>query len=468
MTKIILIQPFGDESNTNYPPIGLLYLASYLRSRMECAITVLDLRLTRTPIEQKLEDIQLLSPHIVGITGMSVEWSNIKHIIKTLRQALGKSVTLVAGGPHATAFSNIVLEQTPVDFIVKGEGEETFLQLVRMVVCGGDPKKINGIAFRGDDGILHETAVRDWIANIDDLPFPAYDLIDLEAYFVNPHFHNNLNRHNRILPLLTSRGCPLKCTFCYHLMGEKFRFRSPENLLQEIEWLVETYRIREFHIEDDIFNFDMTRATEIMKRIESLGYDLSFAFPNGLKIELIDEKMIAQFKRSGVYRVNLGIESVVPRIQHIVCKPVDLNRVDRVIDWLNKEKISSHGFFMIGFPDETEEEIRQTIHYAVRSRLATANFSLVKIFPMTPLGHKYLANVNFTDDHSFGYDSVSTNLTRVSDDKLKSLEKEAYARFYFSPIRIWRIFRTSPNKRNLFFRNFFTVLSLVFRGKTKY
>ncbi len=466
--KILLIQPFGNESNTNYPPLGLLYLASFIREKSDSTVKVIDLRLKATPIEEMLPEITAWQPDIIGITGMSIEWSNIRHIAHTLRQSLGDKVTLVAGGPHATAFSSLVLENTPIDYIVKGEGEETFLHLVTTLEKGLDPRAVPGLVMRGENGAFHETAQRPLIANLDEIPFPAFDLIALEEYFVDPHFHNNLNKHNRILPILTARGCPLHCSFCYHLMGFPFRARSPENILREISWLVETYDIREFHIEDDIFNFKTDRAKETMQLIAGLGKKLAFAFPSGLKFELIDAELVELFRKAGVYRINLGIETAVPRIQKTVNKPIDLDSLDRVIDLINKAGISSHGFFMIGFPDETEAEIMATIDYATGSKLATANFSLVKIFPMTPLGDKYLGKVEFTDDFSFSYDSVTTNFSQVSDQKLKELEKRAYMKFFFRPGRIWRIFRTTPNKKNLFFRNIFTVLSLILRGKAKY
>ena len=466
--RILLIQPFSDESNTNYPPLGLLYLAAYLRANTQSVLRIVDLRLKRMPIEEALPEIKAWNPDLIGVTGMSIEWTNIRHILQTLRETLGKSITLVAGGPHATAFNKLVLEKSPVDYVIKGEGEETFLHLVRALEEGTDIRQVKGLVIRGENGASLETAPRDLIVDLDKIPFPAYDLINPEEYFINPHFHNNLNKYKRILPLLTARGCPFRCSFCYHLMGHAFRARSTENILREIEWLVKTYKIQEFHIEDDIFNFDKSRAVNVMAGIEQLQYKLAFAFPSGLKIELIDKGLIDHFKRAGVYRINLGIEAAAPRIQKMVNKPVNLAKLDIVIGLINQARISSHGFFMIGFPDESEEEILQTIRYAANSQLATANFSLVKVFPMTPMGDKYLSTVKYTDDFSYSYDSVTSNLSQVSDKRLKELERYAYVKFYLRLPRIWRIFLTSPNKRNLFFRNALTVASLILRGKAKY
>lgn len=465
--KILLIQPFGNETATNYPPIGLLYIASYVREQTDSLIRVLDLRVSRTPIEEKMPEIAEWSPDLVGITGMSVEWGGIKHILGVIRETLGEKVILVAGGPHATVFSDMVMQQTSADYVVRGEGEETFLNLVGTLQEGRDPRDVQGIVLRGENGAIVETPSRELIENLDSLPFPAYDLIDVEDYFIKPHVHNNLTVYKRILPLITARGCPFRCSFCYHMSGFKFRPRSPGNILGEIERLIAAYGVQEFHIEDDIFNFNKPRAVEVMKRIEALGRNLAIAFPNGLKYDFIDEEVVEHFKRAGVYRISLGIESAAPRVQKMVNKPVDLKKIDHVIDLLNNAGISSHGFFMIGFPDETEEEIVETINYAVHSRLATANFSLVKIFPKTPLGEKLYENVSYDDEFSFTYYSATGNASRVSGERLKKLERKAYIDFFSRPSRILRIWKTSPSKLGIFSRAAFTVLSLILRVKTK-
>jgi len=240
-------------------------------------------------------------------------------------------------------------------------------------------------------------------------------------------------------------------------------------VLREIDWAVREFGIQEFQLEDDTFNFNLDRAKEILRGVISRGHKLAFSFPNGIRADLIDRELMELFRNAGVYRIHFGIETIVPRVQRIVNKPLDRMTLDRSIAMTDDAGISSHGFFMIGFPSETESEIRQTISYAVRSRLATANFSIVKIFPGTPLGDSYLKDEQqFDDDFAFSYDSTTTNFSAVPSEVLKRMQRDAMIRFYFRPSRIWRIFRTSPNKRNLFFRNFVSTMSLIVRGKTKY
>ena len=426
--------------------------------------------MNKTPIKKRLSTIEAWKPDIIALTGMSIEWTGFKEVLHTIGQAMGKEVILAAGGPHATIFKTLVLEKTPVEYVIKGEGEETFLELINALHRHSDIRKIKGLAYKNRRHQIIETPDRDPIKEINRLPFPAYDLVPMEDYFVNPHFHGNLNKYRRVLPLVTSRGCPFHYSFCFHMFGNKFRPRSAENVLEEIDWLVRKYRIREFQIEDDIFNFHLPRAKKIMRKVIGGGYNLAISFPNGIRADLIDEELMALFKEAGVYRIHFGIETAVPRIQKIASKTLNMNKLNKAIGLTFQANISSHGFFMIGFPTETEPEIRKTIRYATTSKLATANFSIVKTYPGTPIGDTFLddSKKSFDDDFSFSSDSTTTNYSGVPDARLKQLQRMAMISFYFRPGRIWHIFRTSPNKRNLFFRNIFTTLDIIIRGKTKY
>ena len=467
--NILLIHPFANESNTNYPPMGLLSIASYLQVNTEHNIKLFDLRAKKTPIEEKLPDIKSFKPDVVGVSGLPIEWSGTRKVLDTLHSALDSNVVFVAGGPHATVFKRMVLEKTPVKYIVRNEGEVTFLELLSALETGKDPQNIPGLFIKGTNGEVIETAVREFIDSLDTLPFPAYDLLNLNDYFENPHIHGNLYKHNRVLPIFTSRGCPFHCHYCCHMMGFKYRARSPESVLKEIDWLVNTYGVQELQIEDDTFNLDIKRAKKIMRDIISRNYNLAFTFPSGIRAELVDEELMDLFRLAGVYRIHYGLETITPRIQKLINKQYDIRKINNTIELTSSAGIGSHGFFMMGFPTETEREIRQTIDYAANSKLTTASFSILKIFPGTPFGDKYFEEEpSFEDDFTFSYDAISFNHSAVADAKLKKLNQWAYLKFYLRPRRIWQIFLTSPNKRNLFFKSLVTVLSLIFRGKAKY
>jgi anaerobic magnesium-protoporphyrin IX monomethyl ester cyclase len=185
----------------------------------------------------------------------------------------------------------------------------------------------------------------------------------------------------------------------------------------------------------------------------------------------LDQELMDLFVKAGVYRIHFGIETVNERVQQIVNKKLNIDKLNHAIGLVHKARISSHGFFIIGFPTETMEEMQENVDYAVKSKLSTANFSILKIFPGTMLAKKYLKDedkIMFNNDFSFSYESVNNNLSLVSDEDLKKFEKKAMMRFYLRPWRIWNIFITTPNKKKLIMQNVFTVFNILFKGKAKY
>ncbi len=467
--KILLIQPFSSISGSNHLPIGFLYLSAYVLAHSKHEIKIIDLRVKRTPIKEKTNEIIKWEPDIVGVTGLSIEWSGIKHVTKVIRELLGSNVPIVAGGSHATCFSNLVMKDTPVDYIVKNEGEKTFLALINALEKGEEVSKIKGLVYRNNGSII-DTGQCEFIEDIDEIPFPAYHLLDMEIYFDNPRFHTSMNIHNRAMPILSTRGCPFQCKFCVRILGHKFRTRSAENVLAEVDWLVKTYGIRELHIEDDAFNTNPDRSKKIMHGIVDRNYRLSIILSSGIRGDLVDQELIDIFKKAGVFRISYGVEAASPRIKDLIKKELDLKKLEKSILMANRAGISTHGFFIIGFPTETEQEMMETINYALRSKLATAVFFVLKLFPGTALADEYLTEIpDFNDDLTFSYDSpIIPNHSAVPDKRLIQIRRFAFIRFYLNPSRLWRIFKTTPDKKKLFTRNLGIVLSLIFKGTAKY
>lgn len=432
-------------------------------------VKIIDLRAKKTPIESRINEIVEWKPDVVGITGLSIEWSGIKHVTKTVREALGKGIPIVAGGAHATCFSDLVMKNTPVDYIVKNEGERTFLALIDTLEKGKDVMKIKGLVYR-NKGSLIDTGQCEFIEDIDEIPFPAYHLLDMEVYFDNPRFHTSMNIHNRAMPILSARGCPFQCKFCVRIMGYKFRTRSTENILAEIDWLVKTYNIKELHIEDDAFNTDLERAKKIIRGIIDHDYRLAIVLNSGIRGDLVDQELMDMFKKAGVFRISYGIETASSRIQNVIKKGLNFNKLEKAISMANRARISTNGFFIIGFPTETEKEMLETINYALKSKLATAVFFILRLFPGTALADEYLSEPpDFNDDLTFSYDSpIIPNHSNISDERIIQIRRSAFIRFYLNPSRIWRIFRTTPNKKKLITKNIHILLSLIFKGTARY
>jgi anaerobic magnesium-protoporphyrin IX monomethyl ester cyclase len=462
--NILLIQPYTEMSQCNSPPLGLLYLASSLRSKGSDTVKIIDLRLDKIPIQSRLNEVLSFRPDVVGLTAMSIESEVMNSTIQFLATHLPYKPFYVVGGSHPTIFPEDTATIPYVDCAVIGEGEETLVDLIQSLKKKSPLEHVKGIVF-SREGKLIRTPSRESIAELDNLPYPAWDLIDLEKYFVSPFFHDSRGDKKRIVPFFSSRGCPFRCAYCLHMMGTKFRARSAENVLAEIKHLYKTYRIEELHIEDDIFNFDRARANQILQSLIEEKIHVKICFPSGLKADLLKKEDLPLYKKAGVYQICFGIESASDRILSMIGKRQNLEKINGVITDCLRERIGTHGFFMMGFPTETEDEIRRTIEFARDSRLTTANFSLVKLFPGTDLYQRFgRPSINPRNGYSFSYDLVGFNASQVDDGRLMQLRALAYRRFYLKPRRIWDVWKFTPNKVRLFKKNLVSVAKLCLRG----
>lgn len=224
----------------------------------------------------------------------------------------------------------------------------------------------------------------------------------------------------------------------------------------------DTYGVREFHILDDSFNIDMPRAKRIFDMIVERGMDIKISFPNGVRADFFDDEMVEKMSAAGVYRLALGIESGSLRIQKMISKSLDIGILKGVVSKLAKARISVNGFFMLGFPGETLDEMKQTIQFACDLDLSTALFSLVIPNPGTELRDMVLeeaeaTNKNFSD---YSINAVNSNTSGLEPADLVKLQKLAYRKFYFNPKRAWHIIQTTRSK-TLLVSKFLSLLKLT-------
>lgn len=327
---------------------------------------------------------------------------------------------------------------------------------------------VRGIAFSRRGEIVF-TGRQELIADLDAIPFPAWDLIGLDEYFYGKKrcLENPIQIHKEAVSILSSRGCPFGCSYCHNIFGRKFRARSPENVISEIKHVVENYKVKEIEFLDDTFNFDKNRAKEICGHIVKENIKLRICFSNGIRADFADKHLIAKLKEAGTYRINYGIESASPRIQKIMGKGLNLDYTKKMLEETCRQKIMCGAFFMLGFPTETEDEMRETINFALRAKLHTAVFALVTPFPGTAL-YETAKNKGYDVNKPFSSVSkVTVNMSAVDDKKLEKLRMAAYRKFYFNIVRCWRIFIRLPKKTPLI-KNFWEVFRLVFFKKELY
>jgi len=430
------------------PPLGLMYLASYMRERHNHKVKILDMKLDYLKPAGVINELYKFKPHVVGINNFTNESDELHKLVKEIKKQ-NKECKIIVGGPHATSCPDNVIQNPDIDYAVLGEGEETFSDLVGKIISRGDIFQVKGIAFK-QNGICHTTLPRENIHDLDSLPFPAWDLIDMKKYFKHWRFNNM--KPSPYMAIITSRGCPYRCIFCHNILGKTFRARTPENVFSEIKALYERYNIRDFEIIDDLFNLDKKRAIKICDLIINSGLKIKLSFPNGLRGDLMDEELILKLRQAGTFLITYAPETGSPRLQKTIKKNMDLNKLQETIRITSKMGIFTHGFFMMGFPTETEQDLEQTHKFALETTLNTAQFFIANPFPDTELyklGVRMGKNMQTKFD-SFDYMNPDFNLSEISSKNLFKLKRRLVIAFYLNPKRIFRLLFSHPNKGGIF------------------
>jgi len=430
------------EMNTG-PPLGPLSLAATVRQRhgdaieMEVVQQVVE-GLDASALEKRMHDFQA---DLIGLSVMSVDAREMHQAAAMARRALPDAVIIV-GGPHVSVFFDKVLEDANIDYAVLGEGEETLLEFIDRHDRGASMEGMLGLAYRGEDGRPVFAGPRPNIQDLDALPMVAWDLIDLQAYRKILPMH----LYSKGFPyafLFTSRGCPYRCAYCHDILGKTIRLRSPEKVLEEIDYLVKTKGVRELMIVDDCFNFNLDHAKRICDLIVERGIDVSISFPNGLRADRMDHELIRKLKAAGCYAVTYAIESGSPRIQKLIRKNLNLDKASEVIKMTDREGIITQAFFMLGFPGETLQEIEETVQFALRHPLLGAWFFTVVVYPR--MGLTELARQEYPDHKvdwerkDFNYFSHVTLYELATGVNLPKVVRRAGLRFYSRP---WVYYRT--------------------------
>ncbi len=442
--RITLVR-VGHRESTNPSvgqPLGIMYLASYLRKyrNNRDKIKLIDMKLHNYSPDETAKNAIGNSPEIIGLSCFTPDASLLHDISKSIRRT-GFKGFIIAGGPYPSSSPDDVLSDKNIDLAVIGEGEDTFLELINKIESCDSIENIYGLAFIKNGGLKYNEK-RAYIEDLDLIPFPAWDLIPMEEYF--KYYSNAPLGKRRYMQIFTSRGCPYRCTYCHNIFGKKFRVRSVENIIGEIKELNGRYNITEFEIMDDIFNFDIKRAEQVLDRILELPFRVRLSFPNGLRGDRIDEDFVKKLKRAGTYFVGIAIETASPRLQMMLKKNLKLERVKEAIELLNKYKIFTNGFLMFGLPSETKEEMLETFKFARTSKL-----NIVQAFILNPFRGTEIYNmvkgigVNF---NSWDYYTIPYHLSSIPEKEFTRTLYFEYFYFYLYRLRFLKIFFYYPRK----------------------
>jgi anaerobic magnesium-protoporphyrin IX monomethyl ester cyclase len=405
------------------PPLGLAYIASMLRQNHE--VKIIDSIILNYTLRDIEKELQTFNPDVVGIASVTpsiYEACKVAKIAKKVRE----DCIVVLGGPHATFMSRQTLEECKyIDIIVKGEGEETTKELIESIEKGAPLNKVRGITFREKNEII-DSEPRPFIKNIDDIPFPSRDLLPMHLYKFNGV---------RYTTMLTSRGCPFKCSFCSssRLFGGYWRGRSPENVLEEMKIIYEEYNIKNIEFIDDTFTLDQERAEKICDGIIKQGWDISWGASS--RVDTLSKKLVEKMKKAGCWILFLGIESGSQKILDAIGKRITIEQAKEAVKIIKDAGIQVLGSFIIGFIQDTKETIKETIKFAKSLNLDYAEFSILTPYPGTPI-YEYVEknNLLLTKDWSkYTATEPIIKIDGIPEKQLKRFFKEAYIDFYLRP-----------------------------------
>lgn len=394
------------------PPLGILYLASYARSRGYADLKVADQEFDLFyPLTKEIERAD-----IVAITGTT---SQAKNALKVASIAKRFNKLVVFGGSHATFAAEDILRSGNVDIVAIGEGEITFYEILEAARTGKDFSEISGIVFKKNGGII-ETNPRPFIKNLDDIPFPAWDLILFEKYptrelkrFSGPFTH-----------VMTSRGCTGKCHFCSSPLLWKYpRFRSAENVFEEMVQIYNRYGIKNIHIHDDAFTLERSRAIEICKLIISGGID--FRWSCQARPDTVDYELLKLMKSAGCAQIEFGVESGDEEMLKKVRKGYTKEQIRKAFEEAKRAGLATYGFLIVGLPGETLWTWLKSVIFAKSLKMDNCIWKILIPFPGTRIFEEKLVEIIKPDYLEWRYKNAVIKTGRLGPRTLMLMREIA-------------------------------------------
>jgi len=419
--KIALINSDRTSSDS---PLGIAYITSYLRKYDGFDKVVIVDR------ENEIRKIKKEKPDIIGFSVLSKDFNDANNLAKEIKEKF--DIPLIIGGHHISDMP-FHLPKSNFDIGVIGEGEQTMLELMQLYEKSGEfpkqeLKKINGLVF-SDNGNLKMTERRKPIIPLDAIPYPARDLIKMKKYYLLPRVSFFPGELVVSTGMFTSRGCPFSCAFCSSARS-RVRFHSPEYVVGEISLLIEKYKVDHIVLWDDLFIINKERLRKIAELIKKEGINEKVQILANGRADLIDEETCKFLKDMNVTRVSIGLESGSEKILNYLKKgtvTVEQNR--RAIKLLKKYGIQTHGFFIIGSPMETEEDLKQTLVLAKNENMDT--FST---FQLTPLPNTdvwdYAKEKGIVSDENINYSYLSVPGFKPELAMTENISKEKFKEWY--------------------------------------
>lgn len=424
--KVLLINPpIRENAKPINFPIGLGIIASVLLENGN-EVEVFDINALRLSKEQVISNLKKYTPDLIGIGGLITTYKYLKWIIPEIKSTF-PNIKIVVGGGVVTENPEILMKATVADYAVIAEGEITIVELVDAINTSKNLSAIKGLAYKNSEGNVIVNPKRELIKNLDDAPMPAYHLFPMDIYLVN-------QSHSRILGcqpemnIITSRGCPFNCNYCYHIFSKGVRYRSIDKVIEEIKFFINSYQVHSFILIDETFTINSKRVTEFCEAL--IRENINITWSCYARVSLVEKNLLKLMKETGCYRIGFGIESGSQKILDLMNKKETVEQAERAIKMVRKAGMICGTTFMCGYIGETKETIRETVSFC-KKHLISTSFSFTTPYPGTQLysivEDKVMRKYNNLDGFLETLGDVSdfvVNLTDFTDNELIQLRDQ--------------------------------------------
>ncbi|MBI4814469.1 MAG: cobalamin B12-binding domain-containing protein [Methanobacterium sp.] len=425
--KVLLINPPYFNSKYKFiglvaPPLGIAYIAAVLEENNIDA-EIIDAAALEMSWETLETEIKRISPGLVAITALTPTIDKAMQTAELAKKTCPQA-TVVMGGYHPTFNQQEILEREYVDGVVMGEGEYTLLDLVETLDEGGDLKNVQGIAYEGE-----VTPPRPLIEDLDELPFPARHLLPMDHYKI-------LNMKLHTATMISGRGCPMQCSFCASaaLHGHQLRMRSPENVVDEMEHLINDHDSGMIAFMDDTFTLKPSRVEDICDEIKRRDIDVYWGCT--ARADTLSEKLLRKLSDSGCITMFLGVESADQQQLDRVNKQMTIEKIRQAFKLSRENDIRTIASVVLGMPGDTKESIERTIKFVRELNPSYALFSLATPYPGTRFYQEAVQDnlIKVKDWSKYTLLSPVLETVDCSMDELKKMQKKAFRQFYLRPV----------------------------------
>jgi len=423
--------PSGSHQHPPFTPLGLGYLAAVLEKN-RYKVDVIDCQALKLSYEEFKSEIGKRQPSIVGITSTTLTYKSALRIAQIAKEVCPNCITLL-GGSHVTFWDDKALQECPsLDIVVRKEGENTMLELVKRIEADKSFCDVLGTTCR-KDGKIVKNPDRAYIENLDDLPFPAHYLWPIER----------LRKYGTVIfPLVTSRGCVYWCDFCtaVRMFGRRYRMRSPKNVVDELEFLHNTYGANQFTFYDDTFTVDQPRTAEICQEIKNRK--LKIKWDCETRVDMVTKELLLKMKEAGCIAVWFGVESGSQRVIDAMRKGFSIAQTMRAFKWAKEVGLMTVASAILGFPGETKETALETINLVKRISPDAVGYYIATPYPGTPMYDFVKENgwLKITDFDKYDTATPIFETPALTMQELREIREQALRRFFLRPTYVLHMF----------------------------